>query len=182
MRCQLMICSVIGLFLAFTINVQDAVIFKLTNAVCESYNQSWFVFHTCRLKALSRSKVVFNMNGTVLHPAKDISIRTRLFKRANGYKPWLFDIYFDGCLFMRRRNVPFIKLVYGLFKEFTNINHTCPYVGPQIIKDFYLRPELLSLPFPTGDYMFAIQWFFDKRLQFDTNVSFIFVEDLLKKI
>ncbi|XP_034650074.1 uncharacterized protein LOC117889744 [Drosophila subobscura] len=161
--------------------MRDAVVFKFTNFVCESYNQSWFVFHNCRLKAVSRNRVILNMNGTVLHPAKDISIHGRIFKRANGYKPWLVDISFDACLYFRKRNQPIVNLVYGLFREFTNINHTCPYVGPQIIKDFYLKPELLRLPIPTGDYMCTIQWYFDKKPQFDTNVSFTFVEDLMNR-
>ncbi|SPP73251.1 Hypothetical predicted protein [Drosophila guanche] len=68
------------------------------------------------------------MNGTILHPANDVTIHGRVFKRANGYKPWLFDVNFDGCQFIRKRNQPFANLVYGLFKEFTNINHSCPYV------------------------------------------------------
>ncbi|XP_022214309.2 uncharacterized protein LOC111068861 isoform X1 [Drosophila obscura] len=180
MRCQLMICAAIGLFLAFNINVNDAVIFKFTNAVCESYNQSWFVFHYCRLKAVSRSKVLFNMNGTILHPANNIKIHMRVFKKANGYKPWLFDVTCDACMHLRRRNTPLLSIVYGLFKQYTNINHTCPYVGPQIISDFYLKPELLRLPMPTGDYMLSMQWIFDNKLQFDTNISFTFIEDLLK--
>ncbi|EDW23826.1 GL20603 [Drosophila persimilis] len=120
------------------------------------------------------------MNGTVLHPVNNISIHVRMLKKANGYKPWLFDIYFDGCQYFFKRNQPVVNIIYGLFKEFTNINHSCPY-GPQIIKDFYLRPELLRLPFPTGDYLLALQWYFDKRPQADTNVSFTFVEDLMKR-
>ncbi|XP_034650048.1 uncharacterized protein LOC117889734 [Drosophila subobscura] len=184
MQSKLIFGALFGIFLTSTFDHnsshQDAIIFRMTNAVCESYNQSWFVFHTCRLKALSRSKVVFNMNGTILHPVNDITIRVRVFKRASGYKPWLFNIYFDACQYLRKPNVPFVKLVYGLFKEFSNINHSCPYVGLQIIKGFYPKTELFPLPFPSGDYMLTGQWYFDKKPQFDTNISFAFVEDLLK--
>uniref|UniRef100_A0A6P4EJ16 Uncharacterized protein LOC108043904 n=1 Tax=Drosophila rhopaloa TaxID=1041015 RepID=A0A6P4EJ16_DRORH len=160
---------------------QNAVVFKFTNFICESYNTSWFVFHNCRLKAVSRNKVLLNMNGTILYPAYDIHIHLQMFKRANGYKPWLFDQKFDGCQFIRYRSNPIAKIVYGLFKEFSNINHTCPYMGPQIVKNLYLRYELLRHPFPTGDYMLTMRWFYDQKLQFDTNVSFMLVEDILKK-
>ncbi|XP_034650055.1 uncharacterized protein LOC117889741 [Drosophila subobscura] len=181
MRSRLMFGVLLGIFLASKLDFNDAVVFKFTNFVCETYNQSWFVFHNCRLKAVSRSKVILNMNGTIFHPAHDISIHGRIFKRANGYKPWLIDIHFDACLYIRKRNQPVVNLVYGLFREFSNINHSCPYVGPQILKDFYLKPELLRLPIPTGDYMLTLQWYFDKKLQFDTNVSFTFVEDLINR-
>ncbi|XP_022214459.1 uncharacterized protein LOC111068955 isoform X1 [Drosophila obscura] len=180
MRCQLMICAAIGLFLAFNINVNDAVIFKFTNIVCESYNQSWVVFRYCRLKAVGRDKVHLNINATILHPAYNITNHGKIFKRASGYKPWLLDTTVDACRFMRKNYDPFAKIVFSLFREFSNINHTCPYVGHQILKDFYLKPELLMLPFPTGDYLLSMRWYFGRRLQFDTNISFVFVEDLLK--
>ncbi|XP_022213588.2 uncharacterized protein LOC111068429 [Drosophila obscura] len=181
MRVNPFICLLFGVWIAFNFGLNDAVIFKFTNVVCKSYNNSWFVFHNCRLKAVGRNKVICNMNGTVLHPATDVTIHMQVLKRANGYKPFLFDIRFDACRFFRNRSPPFANLVYGLFKEFTNINHTCPFVGPQIVKDFYLKPELLRLPFPTGYYMVTFRWYFDKKLQFNTNVSFVFEEDLINR-
>nr|XP_036672320.1 uncharacterized protein LOC108012280 [Drosophila suzukii] len=159
-----------------------AVIFKMTNVVCESYNKTWFEFHDCRLKAVSRDRILFNMNGTIWHPAFNIQTHIKLYKRENGYKPWLIDTKMETCRFFRTNYDPIGRIVFGLFQEFSNINHTCPYVGPQILKGFYLKPELLHLPFPTGQYLLALRWFFDKKLQFDTNVSFLFEEDLKKSI
>ncbi|EDW28030.1 GL27198 [Drosophila persimilis] len=181
MQSRLMFIVLYGIFFASTFDYNDAVVFKFTNFVCESYNQSLFVFNYCRLKAVSRNKVIFNMNGTLLHSANNVWIHSQIFKRANGYRPWLYEVKFDACQYFRRPNNPLVAIVYGLFKEYTNINHTCPYVGPQIIKDFYLRPELLRVPLPTGDYLLMIRWYFEKRLQFDTNVTFVFEEDLMKR-
>lgn len=107
--------------------LQNAVIFKMTNAVCESYNKSWVDFGYCRLRAVSRHKVYLNVNATLLHPVNDVLVRGQLMKKANGYKPWLYSATFDGCQFIRRRNNPLIRLVWELFKEFSTINHTCPY-------------------------------------------------------
>ncbi|XP_017065708.1 uncharacterized protein LOC108104269 [Drosophila eugracilis] len=174
----------------------------MTNVVCESYNSSWFVFHNCRLKAVGRDKVVLNINETILYPVNNAQAHLKMYKRENGFKPWLLDTTVDACRFMRRQYNPVAKIVYSLFQPFTNINHTCPFVvsyhsfnieiinnnvkyvfykGPQILEGFYLKPELLLLPFPTGQYMLALRWFFDKKLQFDTNVSFLFVEDFSKE-
>ncbi|XP_034664357.1 uncharacterized protein LOC117898812 [Drosophila subobscura] len=161
-------------------SLQDAIVFKLSNFVCESHNKSWFVFHNCRLKAVSRSKVLLNLNATILHPTNDMTCHIQMFKRANGYKPWLFDIDFDVCLYFRKHNNPFFSIVHGLFKDFTNFNHTCPYVGSVIVKDMYPRPELLRLPIPTGDYLLSLKFFYYKKHQLDINASFTFVEDLLK--
>lgn len=106
---------------------QDAVTFKFTNAVCESYNKSWFVIHQCRLRAVNRNKNTFNFNGTIVHPAHKINIHMQILKKANGYKPWLFNETIDACRFLKTSYSPFAKLVFNLFKDFSNINHTCPY-------------------------------------------------------
>ncbi|XP_052843752.1 uncharacterized protein LOC128257003 isoform X1 [Drosophila gunungcola] len=192
--------SFIGAVLLFRFVLNEAVVFKFTNFECKSYNLSWFVFHNYRLKAVSRDRVLLNMNGTVLHPVNNIQLHAKILKKANGFKPWILESTVDACRFMRKRYDPFTIIVYNIFKEFTNINHTCPYVvsysksvstlnlviiillqGPQIVKDFYLKSELLILPFPSGEYMLTMQWHFHSKRQFDTNVSFIYMEDLLKR-
>ncbi|XP_032312192.1 uncharacterized protein LOC116656570 isoform X1 [Drosophila ananassae] len=179
MRFISLFCAILLAFQISTSLFGEAVVFKFTNYVCLSYNESWFIFHNCRLKAVSRDKVILNTNGTILFPAFSIITHSKLFKKANGYKPWLFDTKVDACRFLKKRYDPFAKIVYGLFKEFSNINHTCPYVGLQEVRGFFLRPELLSLPIPSGDYMLSLRWYFHKKLVFDTNVSFTFTEDFL---
>ncbi|KAH8392019.1 hypothetical protein KR200_002547, partial [Drosophila serrata] len=157
---------------------QDSVIFKLTNAVCSSYNKSWISINYCRLKAVSRNKAVFNLNITFLQPTNDIVLHYRLFKRENGYKPWLVNLKMNGCRFMRRPYDALGIVLFNTYKNFSNINHTCPYYGHVFIKDMYLSTDIVRLPLFTGDYLLAIDWIFYGRLQFGTNVSYQFVEDL----
>ncbi|KAH8377719.1 hypothetical protein KR093_006801, partial [Drosophila rubida] len=156
----------------------EAVVFKFSNAICESYNQSWVVIHTCRINAISRNKNAFNFNATVLYPCNHIFIDVQLFKKANGYKPWLYKITIDACRFVKKTYNPIAILIYKLFKDYSNINHTCPYVGPQILKGFHLQPDKLGLTLPSGDYLLGLTWFFNRRKTVTTNVYFIFTEDL----
>ncbi|KAH8299508.1 hypothetical protein KR044_002000, partial [Drosophila immigrans] len=155
----------------------EAIVFKFTNAVCESYNKSWFVIHHCRLKAVNRTVNTLNINGTVLHPANNIGVQYQMFKKANGYKPWLFNLHLDVCRFIKNEYNPFAKVVFNLFKEFSNFNHSCPY-GPQIVDGFYLRWKSLPHTIPSGDYLLSMTWFFDKKPQFITKIYFNFMEDL----
>ncbi|XP_017058843.1 uncharacterized protein LOC108099732 [Drosophila ficusphila] len=170
-----------GAVLALKVSFYDAVLFKFTNFQCKSYNESWYVINYYRLKAVSRDRVLLNMNGTILHPAHNIQVHAKVYKKANGFKPWVLESTADVCRFMKKRYDPFINIIYNIFNKFSNINHTCPYVGLQFVKDLYVNPELLILPFPSGEYLLTGRWYFDKKLIFDTNISFIFLEDLLKR-
>ncbi|EDW92541.2 uncharacterized protein Dyak_GE11452 [Drosophila yakuba] len=155
----------------------EAHFLKMTNAVCKSYNQSWVVVHYCRLKAYSRSKTSLNINATLSEPAKNISMHAKAMKKANGYKPFLYDFTIDACEFMRRRNHPVAKIVWNMIRNVSTINHTCPYEGLQMVSDF--NPVELPIPLPSGDYLLLIDWLFDGKPQFATNVYFSFIEDLL---
>ncbi|KAH8391271.1 hypothetical protein KR215_010076, partial [Drosophila sulfurigaster] len=152
-------------------------VFKFTNAVCESYNESWFLIHKCRLRAISRNKTVFNFNGTVLHPAYNISLKGQILKKANGYKPWIMKTSVDVCRFVNRPYDPTAILFFNLFKEYTNFKHSCPYNGTQLVRGLYPRLELLRLPFPSGEYLLSLIWLFNNKPQFITNVYFMFTED-----
>ncbi|KAH8338269.1 hypothetical protein KR059_005235 [Drosophila kikkawai] len=158
---------------------QDSTTYRLTNVVCDSCNKSWVRINECRLKAINRNRVIFNFNGTFVNPTNSITMHSRMFKRESGYKPWLIHTKINSCQFMIKPYNPFALFVYKLYKDFSNINHTCPFYGDMIIKEMYLRPQIEALPFPSGDYLLAIEWLFYRRPQFSTNVSFQFVENLI---
>ncbi|KAH8311911.1 hypothetical protein KR044_008544 [Drosophila immigrans] len=156
---------------------QEAVIIRWTNAICESDNKM-FVVHVCRLKAIKRYVTALNLNGTLLKPANDIRVRVQIQKKANGFKPWLIDLRSDVCQFLRKNNNPIMKMMYNVFRDRSNINHTCPFMGPVIVKDLYLTPDLMPLPIPTGEYSIIINWTLNQVSQVYTNYHIEFIEDL----
>lgn len=100
---------------------------KMTNAVCESSNKSWVVIEQCRLRAISRNVTTLNIIIDFLHPARNIQLLLQLKKKANGYKPWLFDYTIDACAFMRRQRHPVYKMFWMIIRDFSTVNHSCPY-------------------------------------------------------
>ncbi|KAH8377435.1 hypothetical protein KR093_005440, partial [Drosophila rubida] len=157
----------------------DALVFKLTNAVCESYNKSWIIVNECRLRVLGRNKIVFNFNATLLQPTNNIVLHTQIFKKANGYKPWLINYTIDSCRFMRKSYNPFAIYINSIYISFTNFNHTCPFSGDLIVNGFYLQVDMLKgLPIPNGDYLLAMNWYLYKKKQLSTHLYFTFMEDL----
>lgn len=181
------------------INTQNPVVFKLTNVHCGSYNKTWIRINQCRLKAINRHRTVFNFNATFLYPTKSITVHYQMFKRENGYRPWLVNTQIDGCRFLRKPYDALGILLFNIYRNFTNNNHTCPLQvslcgihlsiyynininiikGDMIVRNMYLTTDVMRLPLPTGDYLLAIDWIFYGKPQFATNVSFQFVEDIL---
>jgi len=86
------------------------------------------VVNECRIRAINRHKYTLNFNGTILHPAYNISLEGQFLKKANGYKPWLYKFRLDACQFLRKPYHPLAILYYKMIRDFTNFNHTCPYV------------------------------------------------------
>jgi len=117
--------------------MQDASSFKFTNTICESFNKSWMVFHECRLRVAKRNVIVLNINGTILHPTNAVNINSQVLKKANGYKPWLFNITFDFCEYQRRHHIPYFKMLFDLFRNSTNFDHKCPFNVSNIFNHLY---------------------------------------------
>ncbi|XP_017479681.1 PREDICTED: uncharacterized protein LOC108369171 [Rhagoletis zephyria] len=147
---------------------------KFTNAHCESFNKSWIVINECRLRAINRYVTVLNINITFLHPAYQIKLSSSFMKKANGYKPFVMDFTVDACDYIVKKNNAIANVVYSFFKNFSNINHTCPYYGDQLVRNFYPRSDLIKLVFPSGEYALLMNWFLGKVKTFVTNIYFTF--------
>ncbi|EDW60091.2 uncharacterized protein Dvir_GJ21292 [Drosophila virilis] len=170
-----------GLFLTLMrLGFYHAADFKFTNVICKSYNESWFLIHNCRLKAVNRHKTSYNFNGTILYPGNHIIINIQLFKKENGYKPWLYKITFDLCRFLKKAYNPVAILVFKLFKDYSNFNHPCPFVGRQLINDLHLSYDALPLPMPTGEFLIEIDCFFDLKILLSTKLYFQIREDFTR--
>ncbi|EDV47808.1 uncharacterized protein LOC6551915 [Drosophila erecta] len=152
--------------------------FKFTNFICDSMNESWIAVHQCRLKAIRRDRTTLSFNGTVLKTVSRFRVHAQIFKRANGFKPWLYNITFDGCRFLRKPYEPPVLIVFNLIKRYSNFNFTCPYMGPVYIMGVHVIGEQIPVPLPTGDYLIQIKWYIGKVLFLSTGIYFAFEENL----
>ncbi|KRG00057.1 uncharacterized protein Dwil_GK18975 [Drosophila willistoni] len=61
-------------------------------------------------------------------PVKQFTINLAMYKRLNGYKPFLYNITVNGCRFLASiKSNPVATYFYDFIKPYTNLNHTCPY-------------------------------------------------------
>ncbi|XP_017856818.1 PREDICTED: uncharacterized protein LOC108609609 [Drosophila arizonae] len=179
MRKVFVILVVVKLCLVLILHPNNAAQLKFTNARCRVHNASWVKLKLCRLKALSRNRTVFNFNATMLYPAYQISMEAQLLKKANGYKPWLYNASADICRFLKKPFNPVIILFVKAIRDYTNFNHTCPFDGPLIASGLHMPYEKLGIPFPTGEYLVKLDWFYHHRKQLSTDFYFSVDEGIL---
>ncbi|XP_073821315.1 uncharacterized protein [Musca autumnalis] len=86
-------------------------------------------------------------------------VNLALFKKVNGYKPFLYNTTIDFCMFMTNRNkFKFAKIFQDILMEESNLNHTCPFDHNLIVDNLILDERKFAfLPLPRGDYMFMLK-------------------------
>ncbi|CAD7006278.1 unnamed protein product [Ceratitis capitata] len=132
---------------------------KFTNIKCVSYDKAFADFRYCKLKALSPNKVALFLHVQLFQlPVNNVSINLDVYRKANGYRPFLFNKTSDFCQFLRNpKRIPLGKILMDIIAMYSNINHTCPYNHDIIVKDFILTTQHVQLlPVPTGDYLLRI--------------------------
>nr|XP_036671139.1 uncharacterized protein LOC108016521 isoform X2 [Drosophila suzukii] len=92
-----------------------------------------------------------------------VCVNFGLFKRFNGYKPFLYNQTIDACYFINhQKSNPVAKYFFDIIRGITNLNHSCPY-NHDILVD-RLSTEIVNhhltkvLPYPDGDYMLETRW------------------------
>ncbi|XP_032599083.1 uncharacterized protein LOC116806504 [Drosophila grimshawi] len=93
-----------------------------------------------------------NIECDVLDPAY---VNLSLHRKFNGYRPFMFNHTYDYCKFMAKGNnkLSFTRIINDLLAIYSNLNHSCPFEHPIIVKDMVATTkDFQFVPLPTGDY------------------------------
>ncbi|XP_054082448.1 uncharacterized protein LOC114803668 [Zeugodacus cucurbitae] len=102
-------------------------------------------------------------------PYNNITMTFALLRKANSYKPFLYNITIDICQYMKKHNNPVIKYFHSWFRDYSTFNRTCTYGAQDDFVDKlpisyvnHIATEVL--PVPAGEYVFHTDWcFFNKK-------------------
>ncbi|XP_070141541.1 uncharacterized protein [Drosophila kikkawai] len=136
--------------------------FEFTNVKCVPYDLKFNDFEHCYLKSVNRTYKYVSLKCR-LFQTPVTKVRLSLFKRFNGYRPFMYNVSVDVCKFQLNRNVnPIMKFFYDVVAPYSNINHTCPFnedlVFEKLPIDFLNHRFTDVLPFPEGDYLVETNW------------------------
>ncbi|KAH8293960.1 hypothetical protein KR054_007015, partial [Drosophila jambulina] len=138
--------------------------FEFTNLFCNSLDKKFVEFEYCHIKAINRTyKYVSGKLKVYKMPLTKLMVNVGLWKRFNGYKPFLYNITLEVCSFLRNpKSNPVAKFLYDIQRSYSNMNHSCPLNHDVILDklpvDFINDQITRVLPFPEGDYLVKIHW------------------------
>ncbi|XP_032305331.1 uncharacterized protein LOC26515012, partial [Drosophila ananassae] len=138
--------------------------FEFTNLNCETLNKSYADFEYCYLKSINRTYKYLSIKVNLLKkPIRKVKVRAALFKRFNGWRPFMFDMTVDACNFLKNTKSNLAaKYFLDFFKPFSNMNHSCPFDHDLIVDKMniaHINHQFTNvLPFPEGDYFLETHW------------------------
>ncbi|KAH8293955.1 hypothetical protein KR054_007016, partial [Drosophila jambulina] len=138
--------------------------FEFTNINCTSYEKGIADFEYCYLKSINRSYKYLSVKLKLYEvPLANMKVNFILWKRLNGYKPFLYNITVDICQFLASpKSSPVVKFVYETYMEYSNVNHSCPLDNDLVLEklpvEFMNHRVTKILPLPEGDYLFEFRW------------------------
>ncbi|KAH8355811.1 hypothetical protein KR200_007241, partial [Drosophila serrata] len=147
----------------FTFQVNS--LLEFTNVICEPLDKNFCGFEYCRLEKVNKTFKYITAKVLLFQkPVSKVRINGALYKRSNGYKPYLYNVTIDGCKFFKTlRARPVSRLIYDFLNSTSNLNHSCPYdhdIYVSNLSDNYLNNHITHiLTFPKGDYLFQMHWF-----------------------
>ncbi|XP_034478435.1 uncharacterized protein LOC117784736 [Drosophila innubila] len=149
---------------------------KFKSLHCQIIDKNFGNLRVCEIKAINRTKNVINISYDLYKTVEnDVQAQVQLFKRANGWHPFLYNFKLDVCKFLKKPNNLIGIIAFKYLKPFTNINHTCPFMAgsPIIVKNFELDVDNFRQRFPidNGEYALTLSLFINKILVASFNGS-----------
>ncbi|KAH8293961.1 hypothetical protein KR054_007014, partial [Drosophila jambulina] len=145
------------------ITIQISSKFEFTNINCKTLDPTFSEFRYCYIKPINRTYKYISLYAK-LFQRNVTKINFSLFKRVNGYRPFMYNLTVDSCRFLRNTSShPIADFFYNLIKSHSNLNHTCPYdhdIMIEILSIGFMNYKLTTiLPFPEGQYLLETYWF-----------------------
>ncbi|XP_037821814.1 uncharacterized protein LOC119610592 [Lucilia sericata] len=146
--------SVVVIFISFLALTLSTV--RFTNIKCEELRPKFATISKCQLKMVQRGVAALDIYVKLLQiPVTNITVTSSLYKKANGFRPFLYNTTTNFCEFLKnKRKYPFFNIVMDMFYKASNVNHSCPYNHDIILRNVILKDSMFKhLPLPGGEYM-----------------------------
>ncbi|EDV58256.2 uncharacterized protein LOC6541333 [Drosophila erecta] len=151
---------------------------KFKSLHCTNYDKSYGEILLCKIKAINRYRNSLSIQFRQLRTVNNVHMRLELFKRANGWRPFLYNISFNLCDFLSKRNNVIVSLGYEYLKPYIPMtNYTCPFKVNKghLIKctdlEFDIEKFRVRFPIETGEYALQLSFIVQRKVTLTLNGS-----------
>nr|NP_001027397.1 uncharacterized protein Dmel_CG33758 [Drosophila melanogaster]AAZ52821.1 uncharacterized protein Dmel_CG33758 [Drosophila melanogaster] len=165
------------LFFTLLVLTSTEVEAKFKSLHCAAFDQDFGEFLLCKLKAISRLRNSISVQYKLKQPVSKIFIRLEFFKRANGWRPFLYNFTANLCDFLARNNNVIMGIGYAYLRPYLVKNYSCPFkvIENELLecKDFELDINNLRNRFPieTGEYALQLTFIAKNKAALTINGS-----------
>ncbi|KAH8310746.1 hypothetical protein KR044_002854 [Drosophila immigrans] len=170
-------------FLLLSGGIVSAGLARFTNIKCEVLDPSYCAYEKCDLKILGRGIVALNVQAKLLKgPFNNAKVNLSLWRKFNGFRPFMFNTTFDFCKFLRTpQQLSFTTIIYDIIAPKSNLNHTCPFKDEIVVRNLIFQEEYFKfLPLPSAEYQVQIMAATDNHWKTRISVNILIHEDLKK--
>ncbi|SPP75190.1 Hypothetical predicted protein [Drosophila guanche] len=155
---------------------------KFKSLNCVSFDKDYAEFYICKINAINRYKnsisVGYRNKQTI---GSHLMVRMELFKRANGWRPFLYNVTLNLCDFLdnvKNKNTPngvLFSLAFSYFSQYLNKPWTCPFYANDTVEVLNFVCDLKRLrsrfPIENGEYAAQFSLYHKKILKYTLNGS-----------
>lgn len=109
----------------------------------------------CDIHIVARNTFAINISNNLRHPIDNVQLHVVLYYRYNRYQKYLIDRWEDICgYFSGKVPSPILDIILKNTKQFSNVNHTCPYSGSMTFaaKQFKMDNFIIEPLLPAGKF------------------------------
>ncbi|XP_017026931.1 uncharacterized protein [Drosophila kikkawai] len=161
-----------SLFLITTLVVVDG---KFKSLFCTCYDPDFGEFPLCRIKAINRYRNSIGITFLQKQRTEGGTVRLELFNRANGWRPFLYNISANICDVLDKNNNIIMAIGLAYLRPYLGPSAGCPFKANDTFKCVDLEFEFdhfrTRFPIETGEYALKLSFYYRKTLKLSINGS-----------
>ncbi|XP_034650194.1 uncharacterized protein LOC117889824 [Drosophila subobscura] len=156
---------------------------KFKSLHCNSFDMDYGEFLLCKIQAINRYRNSISISYLNKQPVPShLTVRLEFFKRANGWRPFLYNITLNVCDFLDRNKTKpnnhhrmIFRLAVAYLIPYITRSYSCPFMANQVLKlvkmEFDVEKFRTRFPIETGEYALQFSLYHKKILKYTVNGS-----------
>nr|XP_036218817.1 LOW QUALITY PROTEIN: uncharacterized protein LOC118680910 [Bactrocera oleae] len=118
------------------------------------------IYEKCLIERGNKSLNTITLQQKLLQPLRSVYVNLSIVQLSKSLNRVLYTFdNVDVCNFLVKRRNPVIRLLFEYMKQFSNVNHSCPFQDYILLRNLVIKnTDLSRVPIPKGEYSVMTSW------------------------